>query len=209
MKYLFLLFLLIISYTINAQQIGGGLKFGIDQTYDLKLTPTFKSNTELVLMNLSPKFEGHLGVWMRASSEYFFFQTELLLHKTDERYLLGKLGRNTTQIKFSEHRYFLELPLIVGSTYRSLEFYTGVAPRVSINTPQNLAYWFDLQRCNEPLYLKYMVGVGLKLGSLRVDLRYNNQLLSYHDCITVDNHAFQAVDHIERISIGVTLDFLY
>lgn len=210
MKYLLLFSLLLtLPYTINAQQIGAGLKFGIDNTNDIELTPVFKSNTNLVLMNLEPNFEGHLGAWLRVSGEYFFFQTELLFQKTDERYLLGNLVNSTKQIKFSDTRYFLELPLIVGSTYRSVEVYAGAAPRMSINTPQNLAYWFNVQRCNQPVYFKYMAGVGIKLGSLRVDFRYNNQLLPYHDCVTIDNQPYQLVDHIERFSIGFTLDFLY
>lgn len=189
-------------------QHGAGVKFGLDFNKNLSTFNSINIGDSLILNNFSPQREGNVGIWLKLSSNRVYAQTEFLIFSTQERYQINFLNTNNKTEMISNNRIFLELPFLAGIKLQSFNIYAGIAPRISLNTPKKLSEWFDLERHNASIYLKYILGVDLNLGSLIVGLRYNNQLSSQRDVMIINDIVVQPIDHIERFTLSVAINLL-
>ena len=202
---LLVVLLFISNGDLNAQNVTG-IKISGHFTNDLALTNTYNFGDSLVLTGINPNREYSVGVWTRWTADQFLLQAELLLTNTQEKYDLGFPMSNNAIRTIADERFFVELPILIGWNINPVNIYGGAAPRFATNQPTNLANWFSYGRVQTDFTLKYIVGVGLNLGSLKLDFRYNNRILEYEDVVFINEQSFKTVDHLERFTVSMLID---
>ena len=196
-KLVFVLLFVLSSLAVHAQNSGFGLKFGLSST---KLD---FENEQLVPSNAQTGY--HLGVFARIGGAGFFVQPELLFTQTSGSFQLEvPSSPSQSPIEYEAKFNRLDVPVLAG--FRVLKVIRLMAGPVasfnidsSLKDASNTVQEIDFKKAT----LGYQAGVGLDIGNLSIEGKYEGGLSNFTENIggyMADNRLNQWV-----VSVGFKL----
>jgi hypothetical protein len=123
----------------------------------------------------------HLGVFGRIGAAGFFVQPELLFTQTSGKFSISNNNQNK-DYEASFNR--LDIPVMVGMRFlKLLRFQAGPIASLNINSKLKEAGSTISDAEFKNATLGYQAGVGLDLGNLSVDARYEGELSKWSEKI--------------------------
>lgn len=196
-KLVFVLLFVLSSLAAHAQNSGFGLKAGLSST---KLD---FENKEFVPSNAQTGY--HLGVFARIGGAGFFVQPELLFTQTSGSFRIETTSFPTqSPIEYEAKFNRLDVPVMAGfRVLRVIRVMAGPIASFNINSSlkdaSNTVRAVDFKSAS----IGYQAGVGLDIGNLSVEGKYEGGLSSFAENIgvyTADNRLNQWV-----LSVGFKL----
>jgi len=167
-KLLFTFAFLSFALTVFSQDFSIGPKVGISQA-NLNLSKDyFKSG--------DAKFGYHVGIFSRIGIGSFFLQPEVLYTQTKGKFSLDGMGTGDAgDYESSFNR--IDIPLMVGfKFFKFLRLQGGPIASIDMNSELKNAF-NDVQDVDFEKYtLGYQAGIGLDIGNLIVDAKYESAL---------------------------------
>lgn len=183
------------SLSLFGQKNGVGLKFGLSSTQvDFQSDQFLPSEAQLGY---------HLGVFARLGGVGFFVQPEVLFTQTSGSFIL-ELPNQNSSTTYEANFNRLDVPVMAGfRMFRIFRLMAGPIATYSINsTLKEVGSTFeniDFKKAT----LGYQTGVGIDLGNLSVEGKYEGGLSKFTDGIgsyAADNRVNQWV-----LSVGLKL----
>ncbi len=194
--------------------IRGGLNFSsYHLQQDVWLGNHFK--TSYFVVTLPESYVGfHFGVFTTFSIGNVFVQPELLYTETGQQMAVK---RHSTNEMLPRYDYFtpvyshLKMPLNVGMRFGPLRFGAGPVFSLLLNNTRGHYrindVWDEARFNYRDSTVGYQLMVGLKLGNLKVDFKYEDNLSQFGDGIGVGGEHFE-FDMRPRqymVSLGIVL----
>jgi hypothetical protein len=197
-KLVFVLLFVLSTLAVQAQNTRFGLKIGLSSTQ-----VDFKNEEQLVPSDAQTGY--HLGVFARIGGAGFFVQPELLFTQTSGNFRI-KLPSFPTQSPIEYEAKFNRLDVPVMAGFRVLRVIRVMAGPVasfnidsSLKDASNTVQEIDFKKAT----LGYQAGLGLDLGNLSIEGKYEGGLSNFTESIgtyTADNRLNQWV-----LSVGFKL----
>lgn len=190
-KLIFAICLLIFGVEGFAQNSGFGIKAGLSST------EVDFDNNQIIPSNAQTGY--HVGIFGRFGSG-LFIQPELLFTQTSGRFTINSPGQpNGDKFKASFNR--LDIPVMVGVRFlKVVRIMAGPIASININSEvKNAANTVQNADFNNST-LGYQAGVGVELGNLTVDAKYEGGLSS----VTENIGSFNTDNRINQwvLSVG-------
>ena len=165
-KLSFILVLVMISFTSYSQNFSLGPKLGLSSSkFSLKESGYIPGDAE---------FGYHVGIFARAGIAGFFVQPELLFTQTKGSFSV-KSPSSSTSTQLNAHVNRLDVPVMMGMRMLRI-FRIQAGPIASINLNSDLKDAIgDVANVDyKQATLGYQAGVGLDIGNLIVDAKYES-----------------------------------
>ncbi len=174
-----------------------GLKGGIN-TSDLKPSQlaihNVQSLNDFTLAVKDANYGLHFGLLMQAQIGNFFIQPELLFNSNSVDFSVRDIGDGVTEKIFNEKYQYLDIPLLMGFKFGPLRLGGGPVGRVFLHSKSEL---FDIkgysQKFDDMTYA-WQAGMGLDLGRLMLDMRYQGSFQNFGEHIVFGNQQFNFDD---------------
>lgn len=202
--------LLFVSFaTVSSQaQVKFGLKAGMS-TIDIEPNQIniFNSSTNQNLgLSLSEaKFGFHFGMFTTIKMGGFFIQPEVLLNSSRVEYRVDDLSfGEVTSGFFNESYTTLDIPVMVGFKLGPLRLNGGPVGHVHLNSTSDLLDLDGYSQKFDGTTYGWQAGMGLDIGKIRIDARYEGNFNKYGDHISFAGNDFSFDDRPGRFlaSIG-------
>lgn len=129
----------------------------------------------------------HFGIVSQLQVSKFFLQPEVVFSSNRNDILVSDLRSGETE-QVEIHKFNkLNIPIIVGLKYKSLKFEAGPVGSVLVRSKTELLDEIGLEQNLNALTYGYQVGIGLDLGKLALDLKYEGNLSKFGDGLTFGN----------------------
>ncbi len=169
-KLIFALFFVFLAMEGFAQNSGFGIKAGLSSTeIDFK-------NKQIVPDGAQTGY--HLGIYGRFGAAGFFVQPELLFTQTSGKFMINFPGQgDSDQYKANFNR--LDIPVMVGlRMLKIVRLMAGPIASININSElKDAGNTVNDVKFNNATF-GYQAGVGLDIGNLSVDAKYEGGLSS-------------------------------
>jgi Outer membrane protein beta-barrel domain len=190
--------LVLLSTQVHAQ-FAIGLRSGLHTQTTKPEDLPLPGNNEISVKDL--KFGTQFGVWARIGNR-FFIQPELTFNSNSTDFQFNQPNGVMTIVK--ERYTNFDLPLLVGAKIGPARLFVGPVGHLFLNSQSELA---DLQQFDEnwkALTWGWQGGLGVNLGRLGVDLRYEGGFDQYGEHLEFLNDKVNFSDNPGRIVLGVT-----
>lgn len=208
-KALFVVIMSVFSVSLSAQ-ISLGLRGGLNFT---KLPSETFTVGPAQITTLPDSYTGfHIGLMGQIKLPGFFIQPELLYLATGNEF---KYESETAEndIFFTQRFHRIDVPVLLGWRTGPLRVGAGPVASAVINSSSNLTesdMYTDnpdfRERYNSATW-GYQLGVGLDLGNIALDLKYEGSLSRFNDGITIGESRYEFDTRPRQIifSIGLML----
>lgn len=168
-----ILIALITALAFSAQaKINVGIRAGISSS-TVKLKDYNNPDFQLGYKNGDLGY--HFGVIGQVKVLKFFVQPELLFSvaKTDVTYK----GTGNATLQYGKQAFYkLDLPIMVGFKLRALKLQVGPVATWQIGSKSDLLDKYNINQDIKTATIGYQAGIGLELGSLLLDVKYEGSL---------------------------------
>ena len=211
MKKLLLMLTLMMTFAFMANaQFKIGLKGGMS-TSDLDpnqlLIINAQSADEFGLTIKEANYGVHFGLFMQAQIGKFFLQPEVLFNSNSVDFSVQDFGDGIIQQAFNEKYQYLNIPVLMGFKFGPLRLGAGPVGHVFLNSKSEL---FDIsnydQKFDEMTY-GWQAGVGLDIGKLMLDFRYEGNFNNFGDHIVFGEKAYQFDQQAGGFTASLGLSF--
>jgi hypothetical protein len=169
-----ILIALITSLAFSVQaKINIGIRAGISSS-TVKLKDY--NNPDFRLGYKSGDLGYHFGVIGQVKVLKFFVQPELLFSVAKTAVTYKDTGPNATLQYGKQAFYKLDLPIMVGIKLRALKLQVGPVATWQISSKSTLLDKYNINPDLKAATIGYQAGIGLELGSLLLDVKYEGSL---------------------------------
>lgn len=205
-RFLFCLFALTLTLPLAAQ-FKAGIRAGLS-TFDVSDEQLTFANGEgikdlgLSLENANYNF--HAGLWMRFGNT-LYLQPEFLLNTSKVTYELSDFGNlNTYGGLFSEQYLHLDIPVLVGLKLGPVRLNAGPVGHIFLDGTSELNNLEGFEKDFRDMTLGWQGGLGLDIGRLTFDFRYEGNLQRFGDQLQVFGESVEFTDRPSRLigSVG-------
>lgn len=205
-KYIALVVVALLIFTPGQAQLKFGIRGGISSS-SIKLKEFDSPDYKLDYKSSQVGF--HFGVVGQLKLGMFVLQPELLFStvRTDLAYTdLNSITNPGEQIgKQSFNK--LDLPIIAGVKFGPLKLQAGPVASVVLNSKSDLLEENGVKQAYKGMTIGYQAGLGLELGSLLLDVKYEGSLSKFGDGITIGGESFNFDQRINQLILS--LGFLF
>jgi len=210
MKNLIVLALALFSFQIANAQIKLGLRAGMSTT-DISTDQLLMKNSNNVksfgLSVSEARYGFHAGLVARAQLGRLYIQPELLFNSNSVDYELEDFSDTQTGTRILNDRYQnLDIPVMLGLKLGALRIQGGPVAHMFLNSSSELddIEGFDLN-FDEWTY-GYQAGLGLDIGKLMIDVKYEGNFNKLGDQISFDGRSYDFDDRPGKLvaSLGIT-----
>ena len=159
--------------SINAQFITAGFRLGLNNSMDmddLKLTIADKQAFSLAMNNSN--FGYHFAGLVRVKLGPLFLQPELVFNSNTFDVSWKEVGKSAVNIGKQKFQY-LEIPVLAGLKLGPIRLNAGPSGHLFLNKTGDLFKINNYDVNFSGLTLGYTGGVGLDIGKIMIDLRYD------------------------------------
>ncbi len=212
-KLLLLLVLAAFGFHIQAQNFTFGLKAGLstgDVTPSKLGSIILKSQYDsLGLAVNNANYGFHFGIFARIQLSALFIQPEAVFNSSKVDFNVRNLtgGASIDSIR-SESYQNLDVPVIVGAKYFGI-LRVGVGPvaHIHLTSSSDLLNYHGYGQMFMTATYGYQAGVGLDLGHVGVDLRYEGNFSNFGSQITFGGTPYQFSRTPERLIASLNIAF--
>ncbi|MFW5657681.1 MAG: porin family protein [Bacteroidota bacterium] len=211
-RMLFLTATIILSLTtmeLNAQFLRFGPRIGVSSS-KVQVDERFTiSNQTVTYETGDAKLGFHIGAFGRIQIKSWSIQPELLFTSAGGNILITEEGTNETDVRELVYNK-MDIPIMLGKSFDK-NFRIQAGPAFSFLLSDD-ARNVDLQEEIEQNYnnstVGYQVGVGLELGDLSIDLKYEGNLSKLGKSITIDNRSLNTDLRNNQLILSIGLNLL-
>lgn len=185
-----------ITFSVNAQDFNLGLRAGVN-LFDISVSE-FQNSSGMVqsVKGGDRKLGYHAGIYGQVSIATFFIRPELLYTFQNSEVQYTDNGGEEKSLEIDYSRF--DVPVIVGAKLGPLRLGLGPVASFAISKPDEA---FD--KSLKDATFGYQAGIGLDLGSLSIDLRYEGALSKYAESVTIEGQSYQADSRTNMFMLGI------
>jgi Outer membrane protein beta-barrel domain len=194
----------------HAQSFKWGARFGLS-TPDVKpgdLNPIQTTNLKIKVEDANYGFHG--GLWARVRFQKFMIQPEIVFnsnsvsYKTSSNPLNGKfLDSLVTNESFKN----IDIPLMLGYKLGGIRFMAGPVGHLNIGNTSSLSKFSDISAKFSSIKWGYQAGIGLDIGGLGLDLRYEGNFDKFGDYINIGGKQYDFALNPNRLIVSFAIGF--
>ncbi|MFK7934387.1 MAG: porin family protein [Saprospiraceae bacterium] len=201
-KFLFLSFLLCTVFATQAQ-FKFGLRGGIS-SLDFDPMPIITGDESLKVAFNDASYGVHGGVFARIGNK-IYIQPEILFNSNTVDYDVTDFS-GTELLK--ERYQFVDIPLLVGFKMGFFRVQAGPVGHIFVNSTSELGDKVqNYQQTFEDMTYGYQAGIGLDLGKLIVDVKYEGNFDRFGEHFTIDGTQYMFDGAPARLVASVGLAF--
>lgn len=217
MKNLFRIMLILMTLTVfqqtaSAQIFSWGVRLGAAST-DIDATPQMiyegNANIDSLRMTVSDANYGiHGGLYARIKLGPLYVQPEVLFNSESYDYTVEDLNQNGLSEVLSDQFNSLDIPIMVGIKTGPIRFQGGPIGSVLVsndNQLETLSETYERRLSN--LTWGYQAGLGVDIGSVNVDLKYEGGLSTLGDSYEIYGNTYNFDSRENRWVLTVGLKF--
>lgn len=212
MKKLLMPLLLCLITSVGMSQVKWGPRIGIS-TSDLS-TGDFdvRQPGSLQALSLSAKDAGY-GIQVGAFAQFkikklFYFQPEILLNsnKVDFKATHFSEGQTVTDIIREKYQH-VEVPMVFGLKLGPLRAGVGPVGKVQLSSTSGITDFEGIKEDFSGLKFGYTANIGLNVGKLILDLKFDRSLSDFGDFLSVDGEPFDFKQPAKRMVFSLGYAF--
>tara|TARA_B110000444_G_scaffold198545_1_gene189695 strand:- start:1529 stop:2179 length:651 start_codon:yes stop_codon:yes gene_type:complete len=214
-KIILLLYILLLSFSANAQKFSWGPKISISsptlKLSDLALNATQDQAVSL-LEQSNPSIGFQLGIYSRASFLGFYIQPEILLSNSRSEINYTDLTDldNPLDLVGDVKLNKLDVPVLFGKRFFKI-LRVNAGPVFTLLLSQNIEQGSNTAKEIETNYKDSTVGaqlgIGLDLALVTIDLRYEIALQNISDGLAIGDTQFVADQRLNQILLSLGMKF--
>lgn len=205
MKKLVVLLAVLVCYsTVHAQLFDFGLRGGISSTnVKVEDTDTWKE------VDRESEFGYHVGIFARVNPPLIplYVQPEVLFSKTGGTVTLENATEGERNLEYNFNR--VDVPVLVGLKFGLFRINAGPTFNIITNAERKVGPgdFEDIKDDYKNATVGYQAGVGVDLGPLLVDLKYEGSLSKYGENVTIVGQPFETDQRNRQLilSLGIKL----
>jgi Outer membrane protein beta-barrel domain len=195
--------------TTNAQTFKWGIRAGIS-TPDVKpgdLNPIQTANLRIKVEDANYGFHG--GLWARVKFGSFMVQPEVVFNSNSVSYKTSNVLNNRLLDSIITNESFknLDIPLMLGYKLGGIRFMAGPVGHVHIGNSSEITNFSGYAAKFSTLKWGYQAGIGLDLGGLGLDLRYEGNFDKFGDYINIGGKQYDFASNPNRLIVSVAIGF--
>jgi hypothetical protein len=193
----------------NAQSFKWGIRAGIS-TPDVKpgdLNPIQTTNLRIKVEDANYGFHG--GLWARGRFGDFMIQPEVVFNSNSVTYKTSNVLNNKLLDSVITNESFrnLDIPLMLGYKLGGIRFMAGPVGHLHIGNSSEITNFSGYSAKFSALKWGYQAGIGLDLGGLGLDLRYEGNFDKFGDYINIGGKQFDFATNPNRLIVSVAIGF--
>jgi hypothetical protein len=208
----FLLFFALTAITAQAQKISYGLRAGIASTQIKGEALVIKNKQDIQQFQLSvseAQYGYHGGAFLRVGVGRFFVQPEVLFNSNSVDYNLKDLTKlSMLQTVGKESYQNVDIPILLGVKIGGVRLQAGPVGHVFISSKSDIpttANQYE-QKFKQMTY-GYQAGVGLDVGKLLFDVKYEGGLQKFGDHFNFYGRDFAFSTNASRVVFSLGYAF--
>lgn len=201
------LIVLLSSVTVAFSQARFGIRAGISTT-DIEVsqlpivTSTSASDFNLAVQDAS--YGVHAGLFAKFPlSDFLFLQPEVVFNSNRVDF-----QRDDIDEVFSERYQYLDIPVMVGVKLGPLKPQIGLVGHVFLNSSTEDDFRLeDYQQDFQDLTLGWQGGLGIEIGKIFLDFKYEGNFTNFGDHITIGGREYEFDDTPSRLILSLGVAF--
>jgi Outer membrane protein beta-barrel domain len=194
-KFIFSIVCSAIAYLpLQAQSLKYGVKLGVSTTDVSPSDLGVRSGTDSFRLKLDNAGYGYqFGVWARAKLLGLYVQPELLFNSNKATYSLKRItGAAITDSIRTESYNRLDIPIMIGyQLFKTVRVNAGPIAHINIGSTSELTNTSGYAAKFNAATWGYQAGVGIDLGKLGIDLRYEGNFTNFGDHLNFGGNSYQ------------------
>ncbi len=189
-SFLVLSLLLMVCFTAQAQ-FEYGVRFGASTQSVKGNELLLQSNTfdDLRVSLADASYGYHLGLYTQFKAFGLTISPELLFNSNSYEYRIQELNDvNTIEEVVTDRYQYIDIPVLVGLKLGPLRAYAGPEVHYFVNSYSNLLDRDGFSEQIDKVNYGAIVGAGLNVGKLRLDVRYEINFDDFEDHIFFDDN---------------------
>ena len=207
MKNLIVLPLLLLSFCAFTQ-VRFGLRLGLStsnlEAEDFNILQNGTDRFTLALKEANFGFHG--GVVIQAEIGNFLLQPEVLFNSNSANFSLDDFQDPGAVAKKEKYQY-LDIPVMVGYKFAFLRLNAGPVGHLFLNSTSDITDVEGFKEDFNALTLGWQAGLGVDLGPVSVDLRYEGNFNKFGDHITFGDQQYAFSQNPARFLAAVSYMF--
>lgn len=168
-----------------------GLRMGVSsqnlKANDLFIASSNFNDVQIGLANASYGY--HFGLFTQVKAFGFTISPEILFNSNEYEYRVQEIRDGQVINKVLKDRYqFIDIPILFGVKLGFLRAYAGPEVHYFVNSYSNLLNIEGINEAFERVNYGAILGAGMNLGRLRLDVRYEYNFDNFEDHIFFDNN---------------------
>lgn len=201
MKYFLSTLFALTTLLSSAQLFEVGVRGGVN-LFDIEVKDFEDPNMMIESVESGDRKLGyHFGAYGRLNLPFFFVQPELLYTFQNSEITYTDNGGSQKSLEIDYSRF--DVPVLVGTKLGPVRFGLGPVATFAINSPDGA-----FNKSLKDATFGYQLGVGLDLGPLRIEARYEGPLSNLANEVVIDGQTYRADARSNMIMIGLGYNFL-
>lgn len=210
--FIVLITLLVFQQSANAQILSWGVRLGAAST-NINATPltVYQNNVNMDSLQMivsDANYGIHGGLYARVKLGPLYVQPEILFNSESYEYTIDDFSGNGSSEMLNDRFNTLDIPIMIGLKTGPIRLQGGPIGSVLIsndNQLETLSETYERQLSN--LTWGYQAGVGVDIGSVNVDLKYEGGLNTLADSYEIYGNSYQFDSRVNRwvLTIGLKI----
>ncbi len=189
MKKVFLILIAFFLVQASQAQVSFGLRGGMNFSSLPEKTYELNEHGESSIRSLSDANTGfHVGVMSQIRLMGIFIQPELLFVSTSNDLVLQRQGMEDDYYKQRFRK--MDIPVLVGTSFGPLRLGAGPVASILLNKSSDLPDEAGFKERFNPATFGFQLGVGINLGNIALDFKYENNLSRLGDSIEIGEREY-------------------
>jgi hypothetical protein len=186
------LFIIFLSSSFINSQSQIGIKLGLS-SYDLPMDAIDLNNEELQLSVENANYGVHFGAYVRIGLLGFYIQPELNFNSNSVDYRIQDFDatEGTVDEIRTAHYQNIDIPVLIMFNPSIFRLFAGPVGHYFLDSSSELKSIKGLKEEFKTLTYGYHAGVGIQIGSLGIDLRYEGNFTKFGNQITLEGQPFE------------------
>ncbi len=201
MKHLFVVSMLIFCTASVQAQFAFGLKGGVHSLVNNPNDITVGSADTSFSFGVNDlKFGTQFGAWVRIGKG-LFIQPEIVFNSNRTDFKIGETA--ASEVVFREKYQHLDIPILVGVSAGPLRLQAGPVGHYFLNSRSELTDFQGYSARWKQFTWGWQAGLGLGLGRLGLDLRYEGNFNKFGDHVTFFGDSYQFSNSPSRLILAL------
>lgn len=190
-------------------QVRWGLRLGLSTSQlEAEDFNILRDGTEEFKLALKDAQYGiHGGLVLQAEFGNVLLQPEIIFNSNSADLELEDLGTNTTEVATKEKYQYLDIPVMLGYRLGLLRLHAGPVGHIFLNSTSGITDVEGFEEDFDALTLGWQGGLGIDIGPLAIDLRYEGNFNKFGDHISFGGEQYAFSQNPARFLAAVSYMF--
>jgi hypothetical protein len=150
----------------------------------------------------------HIGAFAKIPLGSFFLQPEIVFNSSSVDFRVDSISGSDVGTVFKEKYQYVDIPVMLGYKFGPLRPQIGFVGHVFINSSEGLKEAFDDYQPNfDEFTFGWQGGVGLELGKVIIDLKYEGNFKKFGQHIQIGDTQYTFSESPSRLIVSLGIAF--